>query len=108
MDGLKDKPKGGRHPKISRQVEYRIKAILKESNHQGWTIKQVEKMIIQESGVRYHHNYIYRILRKWGFKQKIPRKVHVNTASQEEKMLSKKGRPDTCGRTETTTTAAAG
>jgi transposase len=57
-----DRPKGGRHPQVSRQVEYRIKTILKESNHGCWTTKkQVEEMIIQESGVRYHHNYIYRI-----------------------------------------------
>jgi putative transposase len=33
---------------------------------------------------------IYRILRKWGFKQKIPRKVHVNTASSEDKEVFKK------------------
>jgi hypothetical protein len=46
-------------------------------------------MIIQESGVRYHHNYIYRILRRWGFRQKVPRKVHVNTASAEEKERNK-------------------
>lgn len=30
------------------------------------------------------------ILRKWGFKQKVPRKVHVNTASNEEKECFKK------------------
>ena len=62
LEGLMDRPKGGRHPQVSRQVEYRIKTILKESNHGCWTTKkQVEEMIIQESGVRYHHNYIYRI-----------------------------------------------
>jgi putative transposase len=27
---------------------------------------------------------------KWGFKQKVPRKVHVNTASREEKERFKK------------------
>ena len=90
-----------RHPKISRQTEYRIKTILKENNQQqGWTTKkQVEKMIIKESGIKYHHNYIYCILCRWGFKQKVPRKVHVNTASAEEKEISKKGPPDTCGYT---------
>ena len=88
--GLKDRPKCGRHPKISRQVEYRIKTILKESN-QGWTTKQVEELIIRESGgINYNHNYIYYIARKWGFKQKVPRKVHVNTASAEEKEDFKK------------------
>jgi putative transposase len=90
MEGLKDRPKDGRHPKISRQTEYRIKTILKENNQQGWTTKQVEKMIIKESGIKYHHNYIYCILCRWGFKQKVPRKVHVNTASAEEKEYFKK------------------
>ena len=47
-------------------------------------------LIIHESGIRYHHNYIYYIVRKWGFKQKVPRKVHVNTATREEKEIFKK------------------
>ena len=63
IEGLKDKLKGGRHSKVSRQVEYRIKTILKESN-QGWSTKQVEELILQESGIRYHHNHIYHIVRK--------------------------------------------
>ena len=89
INGLNDRLKGGRHPKVSRQAEYSIKTILKESIH-GWTTKQVEEMIIQESGIKYHHNYIYSILRRWGFRQKVPRKVHVNTASAEEKNEFKK------------------
>ncbi len=97
VDGLKDRPKGGRHPKISKKTECKIKTLLKESNH-GWTTKQVDEMIIEESGVKYNHNYIYSILCRWGFRQKAPRKVHVNTtASAEEKRLLKKGQPDTCG-----------
>ena len=62
----------------------KIKKELKESN-QGWTTKQVEALIINKSGIKYHYIHIYRILRKWGFKQKVPRKVHVNTASLDEK-----------------------
>lgn len=34
IEGLKDRPKGGRHSKISKQTEYRIKTILKENNQQ--------------------------------------------------------------------------
>ena len=73
--------------------------MLRESNQQGWTTtKQVEDLIIKMSGKHYHHIHIYRILRKWGFRQKVPRKVHVNTATPERKrMISKKGRRDTCG-----------
>ncbi len=53
MVWLKHRPKSGRHPKkISRQIECRIKTILKESN-QGWcTTKQVEEMIIIEKRQR--------------------------------------------------------
>ena len=63
---------------------YQIKKELKENN-KGWTTKQAEELIIKKSGIKYHHIHIYHILRKWGFKQKIPRKVHVKTASKEEK-----------------------
>ena len=97
-EGLADRPKGGRHPQVSRQAECRTKTILKESNHQGWTTKkQAEGMTMQESGARCHHNYIYRILRRWGFKQKVPRKAHVNTATIVEKNDFKKSQSDACG-----------
>ena len=36
------------------------------------------------------YSHIPCILRKWGFKQKVPRKVHVNTASKEEEDAYKK------------------
>jgi len=89
IQGLKDKPKSGRRSQIPERTELGIKSILKESN-QGWTTKQVEKLIIKETGIKYHYTHIYRILRRWGFRQKVPRKIHVNTASAEEKDEFKK------------------
>ena len=89
IEGLKDKPRSGRRPQISEQIEYKIKTILKKSSS-GWTTKQVEQMMIEETAIKYHYTHIYRILRKWGFRQKVPRKVHVNTASREEKEAFKK------------------
>jgi transposase len=89
INGLKTRPKSGRPSKLSEDIEYQIKKELKESK-QGWTTKQVEELIVKKSGIKYHHIHIYRILRKWGFKQKVPRKVHVNTASREEKNSFKK------------------
>jgi putative transposase len=89
IEGLKDRPKIGRRPELPPEVEYEIREILKDCNT-GWTTNQIEELIIKESGIRYHHNYIYYIVRKWGFKQKVPRKVHVNTASKEEKEEFKK------------------
>jgi putative transposase len=84
LEGLKNKPRSGRPSELSEEDIYSIKTTLKESN-QGWTTKQVEAMIIEKSGIKYHYTHIYRILRKWGFRQKVPRKVHINTASLEEK-----------------------
>ena len=92
LEGLKDRTKAGRPPEISEQTSYQIKKELKESS-QGWTTKQVEELIIKKSGIKYHYTHIYRILRKWGFKQKVPRKVHVNTESLEDKESFKKGLP---------------
>lgn len=89
IEGLKDRTKSGRKPELPEEIEYEIKTILRENN-QGWTTKQIEELIIRESGIRYHYTHIYRIVKKWGFKQKVPRKVHVNTASKEEKEEFKK------------------
>src|SRR4051794_17420245 len=92
LEGLKNKPKTGRPSELSEEDIYSIKTTLKESN-QGWTTKQVEELIIKKSGIKYHYTHIYRILRKWGFRQKVPRKVHINTASKEEKEAFKKRLP---------------
>jgi len=89
IEGLRDRPKSGRHSQMSEQTEYKIKAMLKESS-QGWTTKQVEELIVKVSGKHYHHIHIYRTLRRWGFKQKVPRKVHMNAATREEKNDFKK------------------
>jgi transposase len=66
-----DKPKTGRPPKLSEEIALRIRKILFESK-QGWTTKQVEEdMIMKEGEVKYHYTHIYRLLHKWGFKQRI-------------------------------------
>jgi putative transposase len=54
----------------------------------------VEESTLKKSGIKYHYTHIYRrILRKWGFKQKVPRIVHVNTASLDEKEVFKNKLP---------------
>ena len=44
----------------------------------------------KSGGIRYHYTHICRLLHKWGFKQKVPKQVHVNTATREEKERFKK------------------
>ena len=90
IEGLKNRPKSGRPPDIPREVVYEIQNEL-SSSKQGWTTRQVEDLIVKKSGgIRYHYTHIYRLMHKWGFKQKVPRKTHVNTASKEEKERFKK------------------
>ena len=89
IDGLENKPKSGRPSKLPEGIAVRIRKKLKERK-QGWTTKQVHEMIVKEGNVRYHQIYIYSLLHSWGFKQKVPRRVHINTASDEEKKQFKK------------------
>ena len=89
IDGLENRPKSGRPSKLSEEVGVRIRKKLKQRK-QGWTTQQVHEMIVKEGNVHYHQIYIYSLLHSWGFKQKVPRKVHVNTASNEEKEEFKK------------------
>ena len=89
IEGLKNRTKSGRPPDIPEETVYEIKNEL-ASSKQGWTTKQVEDLIVRKSGTRYHYTHIYRLMHKWGFKQKVPRKVHVNIASKEEKENFKK------------------
>ena len=93
IGGLKDRPKSGRHSQIPEQTEHKIRTMLKESNS-GWSTKQVEELIVKMGGKKhYHHAHIYRIPRRWGFRQKVRRKVHVNTATRGEKNDFKKRPP---------------
>ena len=89
IDGLENRPKSGRPSKLSDQVAVKVRKKLKERK-QGWTTQQVHEMIVKEGNVHYHQIYIYSLLHRWGFKQKVPRKVHINTASNVEKKQFKK------------------
>jgi putative transposase len=90
IEGLKNRTKSGRPPDIPAEIVYEIKNEL-ASNRQGWTTKQVEELIARKSDeIRYHYTHVCRLLHKWGFKQKVPKQVHVNTASKEEKEHFKK------------------
>ena len=50
IEGLKNRPKSGRPPDIPEEIVYKIKKEL-SSSKQGWTTKQVNDIIIRESGV---------------------------------------------------------
>ena len=89
LEGLKNLPRTGRPPQISGQKFAEIKRELSE-NLAGWRAKEVMNIIYEKTGVRYHEVHIYRLLHKWGFSPKVPRKRFVNIASNKEKKQFKK------------------
>ena len=89
LEGLKNLPRTGRPPQISGQKFAEIKRESSE-NLAGWRAKEVMNTIYEKTGVRYHEVHIYRLLHKWKFGPKVPRKRFVNTASNKEKKQFKK------------------
>jgi putative transposase len=44
-------------------------------NSSGWhQVKQVMDIIYKKTGIRYHEVHIYRLLHKWGCRQRFHRK----------------------------------
>ena len=89
LEGLKNLPRTGRPPQVSGQEFAEIKRELSE-NLAGWKAKEIMNIIYDKTGIRYHEVHIYRLLYKWGFSPKVPRKRFVNTASNKEKKQFKK------------------
>ena len=89
LEGLTNQPRTGRPPEVSEERFAEIKRELSE-NLAGWRAKEVMNLIYERTGVRYHEVHIYRLLHKWKFSPKIPRKRFVNTASNKEKKQFKK------------------
>ncbi len=104
ISGLKNRTKSGRPSEISEEAIYQIKKELKESN-QGWTTKQVEELIIKKSGIKYHYTHTYAASFVNGDSNRRYQEKYMLTQQhlKRKKTLSKKGHPDTCGQTTTTT-----
>jgi transposase len=79
------------HDKISVQKFAEIKREL-FVNIAGWKVKEIMNIIYEKTGVRYHEVHIYRLLHRWGFSPKVPRKRFVNTVSNNEKKQFKKSK----------------
>ena len=89
LEGLNDKPRSGRPPDVPQEKLSKIRMKLSE-NPSGWKAKEIMDIIHRKTGVKYHEVHVYRLLHKWGFDPKVPRKRFVNTASHEERKQFKK------------------
>lgn len=90
LEGLKDRPRSGRPPKVTRWKLQRIKTLIEKK--QWWTATEVMKLICEKTGVQYSLMHVTRLLHSWGLSKQRPRKKHINAASDEEVERFKKGR----------------
>ena len=96
LNGLKDQPRNGRPPEVSEEKMLKIRKEL-SNNPSGWQAKEVMNMIYQKTGVLYHEVHIYRLLHKWGFSPKVPKKDLSLMHQRKEKNDSKKSTGEDTG-----------
>ena len=89
LEGLKNLPRTGRPSEVSEEKLSKIRSELSE-NPSGWKAKEIMNIIYERTGIRYHEVHIYRLLHKWKFSPKVPRKRFTNGASNEERKQFKK------------------
>jgi putative transposase len=89
IGGLRDRRRSGRPPDVSDEKVLDIRREL-SANPSGWRAKEVMGIIYKRTGIRYHEVHVYRLLHKWGFSPKVPRKRFVSAASKEEKNIFRK------------------
>jgi putative transposase len=90
LDGLKDRPRSGRSPKVASWKLERVKTLIEKK--QCWMATEVMKLIYEKTGVRYSLMHITRLLHSWGLSKQRPMRKHVNAASDEEVERFKKVR----------------
>ena len=90
LEGLKDRPRSGRPPKVARWKLERIKKLVEKKQY--WTATDVMGLVYEKTGVKYSLMHITRILHTWGFSRQKPGKRHINAASDQEVERFKKGR----------------
>ena len=81
LRALRCRPHSGRPPKLTAQQQRRLTRILKRGARRAgcaterWTLGRVQQVIVREFGVRYHPNYVNRLLRRldWSLQQPLPR-----------------------------------
>jgi transposase len=93
-DGLYDLPKGHNPAKLDEEHREQITQWLREAkDNQGnpvhWTLAKLAKVINDEFDIQISTTPLWRLVRKLGFKQKVPRPVHVKADPQAQEAFKK-------------------
>jgi putative transposase len=89
LEGLRDRPRSGRPPKVKRWKMERVRRMVEGKGY--WTAKEVMRLVREETGAEYSLMHVTRILHGWGFSRKKAGKRHVNAASRRQVKRFKKG-----------------
>ncbi len=81
---------GGRKPKLSAEDWEKVKERLR--SREGWTLKEVQKLLEEEFGVRYHEDHLRRLLRRLGMKYAKPYVMDYRRPQDAEAVLAERVR----------------
>ena len=70
IDGLQDKPRSGRPPKVYRGMMKMVCRMARKTR--TWTADEMRKFIFEKTGHRYDLSYVRKLMKKWGYVMKVP------------------------------------
>ena len=82
VEGLRNLPRSGRPPRITREEAEKIRKEM--DSKQCWTAAKTRELVSGETGVRYSLSSIYKMLKRWEYSLKVPVKRHVRRPPDEE------------------------
>ncbi len=82
FDNLYVQHRTGRPPKVDKAIMKNIRN--NTCKNLTWTGKEMQDYILKNAGIKYSITHVGYLLRKWGYSQKIPVRVHANRAPVEE------------------------
>lgn len=96
VEGLGDTPKGHYPAKLDDEKRGMVAMWLSEGrNAQGevvhWTIMRLKEEIRKEFGIEVGKTPLWKLMRKLGFRQKVPRPRHVKADLLEQQDVKKNG-----------------
>ncbi len=88
VGGLRDRPKSGRPPLLSRRKEKMIQHMIERPHItrggvSSWATTHVKELIRREAGVTYTTRHVIRLMHRWGFEKIKPRPEHCRAASKQ-------------------------
>jgi len=92
--GLIDEPKGHKPPKLKQEQRHQVACWLEEGRTSKgepvhWTLAKLKAAIFTEFNVHLSQAALWHMVRKLGFKQKVPRPTHAKADKQAQESFKK-------------------